>query len=151
MSGQPDSGTTIFDVKDLGYEEIMPGAALPHNIIPVNTDFVVWADFEIAGWIGHLLHEAAAAAPGDDWRVRYYAEELGGTNDQLLGEKTGAFISSAPPHNYDRSNSEFTVSGGLGAAGTYRLTCTVDCLDPTGLPNGMTGFFEGEVIQIHEV
>ena len=149
MPGEPQVTNFIeFNVSDLDAEE--PGGILPHNIIPVNTDFVIWCDFVVEYWVGHVVHELMAWIGGDNYRVRYYAEQLGGTNDQLLGEKLGQFTSSPSfPHNYVRADTEFTVTGGINTSGTYRLTCTVDCLDPSGNPCGITGFYEGDVIQIH--
>ena len=150
MPGQPNlPDHFVFNVTDLRPLETGPP---PPNIIPVNTDFDIYCNFEFRYYMGHIFHEDHALTPENDFRVKYYAEELGGPNDQLLGEKAGTFNSdpNVEDHYYGESDTKRTVSGGISTPGTYRLTCTVDCLDMNGNMTGYTGFYEGPVIQISE-
>ncbi len=155
MSGQPNApGLIVFDVTRMACVETIPPLFPPAPIIRAGRDFKVYGDFTISEPFGHLIHEIMAATAGTvDWQANYYAEEMGGANDVMLGTVSGNFtgtgISTVVPHTYTTPDTDLVVVGGITVPGTYRLTCTVTCLFAGSIPMPITGFVEGELIQIH--
>ena len=153
--GQPQyPGFFVFDVPDLKIEEIGGLVLPPQTIIPAGQDFKVYGTFTFTDWVAHFFHELmAAAGPAPDWEAKYFAEELGGTNDILLGTVSGDLTATGffpiVNHSYTTPDTDLVISGGIAQPGTYRLTCTVTCLGGGVTPLPVTGFHEGPMIQIH--
>ena len=146
MSTQPQvPGLFMWDVTAMDLEEIAANAWVSHYVIPPNTLFNIWCDFNLRDPFGSLLNSL-----GMNYQTKFYAECLGPGTDVESVAPIHALDPTrpGPPHIYQKADTSHQMS--IPNPGTYKLACTVTFL-ASGNPTFITGFIEGPVIQIREM
>ncbi|MEO1059949.1 MAG: hypothetical protein AAFZ07_00920 [Actinomycetota bacterium] len=131
---------------------------MPNLVIDRSEPFTVAVDWEVHG----LLKPLWLAALADNWRVRVFAESLGGGPEVQIAEDTVpkssevACTAYGGPDPCGRFSATLTVpantlpeDAGAARSGVYKLVTTVFLNSTLGEPGfDVIGFHEGPIIQV---
>ena len=145
MSGQPAPGSNPWLCMDCTSLSVAEPGLPPVLIINQNQPFELSTDFNFSGTMALGLIWLMAGVPGNDFNVEYFYEGIGAAAPE------GSFgvvplVATAGVLNYGAPNTTLTVPANTVPAGTYKLTCVVTMQAP--LFGWLTGFYEGDIIQI---
>lgn len=142
MGGQPQSPAVLeFNVTNLEVFE-PAGAVGPAIIIPTGSSFDIAVTFDGAGlsWTPYEVPPLGPIA----FDINYYAEGFGvGAPEVDLGVVHGSLSAAGGP--YTNPLTRLTVPANTLLPGVYNMSCLVTF---PAVP-GMTGFYEGLIIQVY--
>ena len=138
MSGEPECGSNLFIGIDCTGLTVTDLDAVPSGLILNSASpFQLNADFKLCGTFAPFF--AGLLLP---YSVTYYADQIGGPIDIVLGVKPNNLVANQLV--YGLPDTTLTVPAGGLAAGIYRLAVSISF---GGAPP-MVAFFEGPTVEV---
>ncbi|HBY94626.1 MAG: hypothetical protein M5U01_40235 [Ardenticatenaceae bacterium] len=112
----------------------------PNRVLQTNLGWQIKVDWNISGLV--------AGGLDGDWKVRAFAESLGGGFEGQVGADMIVPLSAAPATNNRSYSATINVPAGTPPEGTYLLTVVVNYSN-LGVPQQMAGFAQGPTVEFY--